>query len=112
MDAAYLNTVISTLNSIRAGMGLAPMREDAALMASSLEQAWKMAQARDCFHSENPPGCESVAYYPERFNSVQTVGERLTYHSPGFRQAENVKVGVAVVKYGEYLYCVMQGCSG
>jgi hypothetical protein len=85
------------------------MREDPALMASSLEQAWKMARAEACFHSENPHGCESVAYYPGQVFSAHLVGERLTYHSPGFRQAEKARVGVAVIKYDDYLYCVMQG---
>ena len=109
MGPEFLGTAINALNEIRAEMGLAPMREDAALMASSLEQAWKMAKAEDCFHSENPHGCESVAYYPSQFFPAKVVGERLTYHSPGFREAQNVRVGIAVVQYDGYLYCVMQG---
>jgi len=67
------------------------------------------AKAEDCFHSENPHGCESVAYYPSQFFPAKVVGERLTYHSPGFREAQNVRVGIAVVQYDGYLYCVMQG---
>ena len=107
-----MGTVIRALNNIRAGLGLEPMREDPALMASSLEQAWKMARAGNCFHSESPPGCESVAYYPLRFFSAEAVGESLTYHVSDFRQAEKTRVGVAVVRRGDYLYCVMQGTSG
>ena len=109
MGPEYLSIVINSLNEIRAEFGLAPMREDPALMASSLELAWKMARAEDCFHSENPHGCESVAYYPNQFFPAKLVGERLTYHSPGFREAQNVRVGVAVILYDGYLYCVMQG---
>jgi uncharacterized protein YkwD len=109
MGPEFLGTALNALNEIRAEFGLAPMREDAALMASSLELAWKMARAEDCFHSENPHGCESVAYYPSQFFSAHLVGERLTYHSPGFREEQNVRVGIAVVQYDGYLYCVLQG---
>ena len=109
MGPEYLGIVITSLNEIRAEFGLALMREDPALMASSLEQAWKMAKAEDCFHSENPHGCESVAYYPNQFFPAKVVGERLTWHSPGFREPQNVRVGIAVILYDGYLYCVMQG---
>ena len=78
-----------------------------------------------CWKQKNPPepldeaaayeasslvsGCESVAYYPSQFFPAKVVGERLTYHSPGFREAQNVRVGIAVIQYDGYLYCVMQG---
>ena len=109
MGPEFLAVALNALNEIRAEFGLAPMREDPALMESSLELAWRMAKAEDCFHSENPHGCESVAYYPSQFFPAKVVGERLTYHSPGFREEQNVRVGIAVVKYDGYLYCVMQG---
>ena len=111
MGPDYLAAAIGRLNEIRAELGLAPMREDPALMARALEQAWKMAKAENCFHSEELHGCESVAYYPAQFTTARVVGECLTDHSPGFKQAEKQRVGIAVIQYDGYLYCVMQGES-
>jgi hypothetical protein len=109
MDMAYLNEVVATLNRIRAERGLAPMVMKPDLMASSLAHAKKMAEAGKSFHSDSPPGCESVGYVPHHVVTAQMLGEDLTTHVANFTQAEFLSVGIAVVKRGDYLYAVMQG---
>ena len=109
MDMAYLNEVVATLNRIRAGRGLAPMVMNDGLMESSLAHAKKMAEAGTSFHSDPPPGFESVGYVPHHVFTAQMLGEDLTIHVSNFTQDGYFSVGIAVVKRGDYLYAVMQG---
>ena len=109
MDMEYLNEVVATLNRIRAERGLAPMIMNNGLMESSLAHAKKMAEAGTSFHSDPPPGFESVGYVPYHVFTAQMLGEDLTTHVSNFTQDGYFSVGIAVVKRGDYLYAVMQG---
>ena len=109
MGPEYLGIIINTLNEIRAERGLAPMVMNADLMASSLAHAKKMAEAGTSFHSDPPPGFESVGYVPHHVFTAQMLGEDLTTHVSNFTQDGYFSVGIAVVKRGDYLYAVMQG---
>ena len=108
-QAGYQTKVIEALNALRAGRGLAPMAPSAELTASTLAQAQKMAAAGKSFHTEGfPPGFESVAHVPYNF-SAQLLGEMLTNHVQNFLMDGYSNVGIAVVRDGNRLYCVMQG---
>ena len=105
----YQEKAVQALNGLRAEQGLAPMTPSAELMATTLEQANKMAAAQDCFHTGGfPPGFESVAVVPY-FQPADTLGKMLTWHVSNFLQPGYENCGIAVVRRGNDLYCVMQG---
>jgi len=108
-QAAYQDEAIRALNALRAERGNPPMSQNPALMEAAMVQAQRMAAAGHSFHSENPPGCESVGRVPY-FWPAHVLGENLAYHVTQFiADGHRVNVGIAVVRSGSNLFAVMIG---
>lgn len=81
---------------------------DSALSDLCLAQAIKMAEAGKAYHSETLSGCEGVSRVPYN-HPADLLGDVMCTHVPNFLDTDRVKIGVAVVKKGNYLYSVVQG---
>lgn len=110
MGQDFLNGVLSGINSRRSELGLPLAHLNSALSTECLVQAKKMADAGNSFHSSNPSGCEGVARVPYN-HPADLLGDVMCTHVPDFLYDSTVKIGVAVVKKGNYLYAVVQGLS-
>ena len=108
MGLDFQNEVLRGLNERRAAWGLTPARLDSDLSAECLVQAKKMADAGTVFHSEMPTGFEGCSRVPYN-HPADLIGDVMCTHVPDFLYESNVRVGIAVVKKGNYLYTVMQG---
>ena len=100
--------MLKGINERRAAKGLTPARLDSSLSDECLVQAKKMADAGYAFHSEMPTGCEGTARVPYN-HPADLLGDVMCTHVPDFLYESNVRIGVAVVKKGNYLYAVVQG---
>ena len=108
MGLDFRKEVLRGLNERRAALGLTPAKLDSDLSAVCLVQAKKMADAGYTFHSETMDGCEGCARVPYN-HPADLLGDVMCTHVPDFLCEENVRIGVAVIKKGNYLYAVVQG---
>ena len=99
---------MTAINTKRKENGVDNAILDNSFSSDCKAHAIDMAKSGDCYHSNNPGGCEGVSrnYMIIPANSL---GSAMVVHVSQLTSSEIAKIGIGVIYYGDYVFVCIRG---